>query len=167
MTKSNSSATLSTSNLYEHPWFSQLKLLDDTTICGSQSQQKPKSETPGQKSTKYCPRCKTEKPRDQFNKATFETSGLQVYCRICSNQHNREVRRIRKTAPPRPDNCECCGKADPKLFLDHADNKFRGWLCNACNAGIGALGDNLEGVARAITYLQTHGNEIQNSVGAA
>jgi len=47
MTNYNSSATPSTSNNYEHPWFSQLKLLDNTTISDSQSQLKPVQEKPG------------------------------------------------------------------------------------------------------------------------
>ena len=158
MTKSNSSVLQSTSNLYEHPWYNQLKLLDSTTTCESQSQPKLKLGTAGQKSTKYCPRCKTEKSRNDFYRYSQDSSGLQPYCKECGKQHSREVTRIRKTAPPKPDNCQCCGKLDPKLFLDHADNKFRGWLCNACNAGIGSLGDNLNGVTKAIIYLQTHGS---------
>ena len=123
-------------------------------------QPKLKQETTGQRSTKFCPRCKTEKSRDCFYKYSQDSSGLQPYCKDCGKQHSREVAAIRKTAPPRPTNCECCNKVDPKLFLDHADNKFRGWLCNACNAGIGSLGDNLEGVTKAIIYLKTHGSQI-------
>lgn len=58
----------------------------------------------------------------------------------------------------RPETCECCGgppTGKGVLHLDHCHEtgKFRGWLCNKCNAGIGSLGDGLVGVARALDYL--------------
>lgn len=60
---------------------------------------------------------------------------------------------------PRPEVCECCGKenwAGKVLCLDHCHNSavFRGWLCTKCNAGIGHLGDSLEGVLLAADYLR-------------
>lgn len=65
---------------------------------------------------------------------------------------------------PMPDHCECCGKLETTvrkgsllcLHLDHChgSNKFRGWLCNACNLGIGKLGDTVESLERALAYLK-------------
>ena len=51
--------------------------------------------------------------------------------------------------------CEICGKSSP-LVVDHCHvtGAIRGPLCYGCNSGIGLLGDNLEGVLRAVTYLQ-------------
>jgi len=56
--------------------------------------------------------------------------------------------------------CACCGaKANrngKRLFVDH-DHKtgaVRGVLCHKCNAGIGALGDDLAGLRRAVAYLK-------------
>ena len=65
-----------------------------------------------------------------------------------------------KSAPPRPENCQCCGK-QTRLVPDHyrGTPKFRGWICRACNIGIGKLGDNIEGVTQALNYL-TNGNQI-------
>ena len=58
---------------------------------------------------------------------------------------------------PRPENCECCGSAPGirGLSLDHCHvtGGFRGWLCNKCNVSIGGLGDNLDGLHRAVEYL--------------
>ena len=59
---------------------------------------------------------------------------------------------------PTPENCECCGSkllGGKKTHLDHchATGMFRGWLCNKCNLGIGALGDSVAGVENAIRYL--------------
>ena len=61
----------------------------------------------------------------------------------------------------RPSVCECCGQP-PKggrgkyVVLDHchAHGTFRGWLCWHCNTGIGKLGDNVEGLMRAVEYLR-------------
>lgn len=63
---------------------------------------------------------------------------------------------------PRPEFCELCGGKNVfnralALDHDHATDKFRGWLCGNCNIGLGKLGDNLDGVLRAIKYLQENG----------
>lgn len=43
------SANINTPRIYQHPWYSQLPLLENTTTCASQLQQKQKSEPTGQK----------------------------------------------------------------------------------------------------------------------
>lgn len=72
-------------------------------------------------------------------------------------------KRSKLPEPTRPETpeCECCGKvftADPHkgATLDHCHKtgKFRGWLCGCCNRAIGKLGDDLQGVQRAISYLK-------------
>lgn len=47
MTNYNLSATLDTSNLYEHPWYSQLQLLENTTTSESQLPPKLVRDKPG------------------------------------------------------------------------------------------------------------------------
>jgi hypothetical protein len=37
---------------------------------------------------------------------------------------------------------------------DHRTGKIRGVLCDACNKGIGLLGDTKEGLEQALAYLQ-------------
>jgi hypothetical protein len=37
---------------------------------------------------------------------------------------------------------------------DHETGEVRGVLCNRCNVGIGNLGDSVEGVERALSYLR-------------
>lgn len=55
--------------------------------------------------------------------------------------------------------CAICGKTPEqlgyRLYIDHCHStgKLRGLLCNNCNTGLGALGDNIEGVAKALNYL--------------
>ena len=57
--------------------------------------------------------------------------------------------------------CDCCGVDSKdlkgeKLHLDHCHktSEYRGHLCGSCNRGIGMLGDNFEGVQRAVDYLK-------------
>ena len=56
--------------------------------------------------------------------------------------------------------CACCGKHQLELTKtlnvdhDHSTDIVRGLLCWECNVGIGKLGDNLEGVMKAIKYLE-------------
>ncbi len=79
--------------------------------------------------------------------------------RVRRLERERRRRKVGMPAPTRPDpgiceNCEQSG--DRSLALDHCHRtgKFRGWLCFKCNAAIGALGDNIEGLQRAIDYLR-------------
>ena len=57
------------------------------------------------------------------------------------------------------DGCACCGvtgnKDGARLFIDHCHETgtIRGIICRKCNSGIGALGDNVEGLRRALAYL--------------
>lgn len=57
--------------------------------------------------------------------------------------------------------CAICGKPDPKfsnLAVDHCHEtgQVRGLLCRLCNTGIGALGDNVAGLLRALEYLKKY-----------
>lgn len=92
--------------------------------------------------------------------------------RAAAWQHNnRERARIRfrnwrrkkegiPDAPyPAPDNCENCARVfksghDCHLDHDHKTGKFRGWLCNRCNRGLGYFGDTLEGMKQGVSYLE-------------
>ena len=80
--------------------------------------------------------------------------------RANSLKGRRRSRGAPEPTRPMPDNCECCGrhKSDSKKAIhldhDHGTGAFRGWLCNRCNAGIGMLGDNIEGLQRAVAYLE-------------
>lgn len=51
--------------------------------------------------------------------------------------------------------CAICRKAK-KLVVDHCHNKnsIRGLLCTECNKGIGLLGDDVDGLERALAYIR-------------
>lgn len=81
-----------------------------------------------------------------------------------NGEHHRNYERNRKGLPvptrPCPDACENCDTPawllTRSLALDHCHEtgKFRGWLCSKCNASIGGLGDNEDGLLRAVAYLR-------------
>jgi hypothetical protein len=52
--------------------------------------------------------------------------------------------------------CAVCGKTQGRQVVDHdhVTGKVRGILCVRCNVSIGGLGDNAEGLMRAICYLE-------------
>lgn len=54
--------------------------------------------------------------------------------------------------------CDICDKAfsfeTACLDHDHATGRFRGWLCRRCNSSLGVFGDTVEGLQKAIAYLE-------------
>lgn len=58
--------------------------------------------------------------------------------------------------------CACCGIHQNELTKkfavdhDHDTGLIRGLLCNHCNLALGKLGDNIEGLMRALNYLEKH-----------
>ena len=58
--------------------------------------------------------------------------------------------------------CACCGIHQNELTMkfavdhDHDTGLIRGLLCNHCNMAIGILGDNIEGLMKALNYLEKH-----------
>ena len=94
------------------------------------------------------------------------------YCLACNNEDGRRWNRknpdtrrsyahkfhaIPAPTRPMPERCECCNrKASGKRLAvdhDHETGEFRGWLCNACNTGLGLLGDKKENLESAVKYL--------------
>jgi hypothetical protein len=75
----------------------------------------------------------------------------------------RAVQRKARGAPiatrPVPEHCENCGRlpngqgGTMHLDHDHKTGKFRGWLCQSCNVGLGHLGDSIASLQSAIAYL--------------
>lgn len=55
---------------------------------------------------------------------------------------------------PMPELCEAgCGRKAKCLDHCHMTGIFRGWLCNACNLGLGNLGDTHEAIKRVDAYF--------------
>lgn len=58
-----------------------------------------------------------------------------------------------------PPTCEICNRPPNKRALaldhDHVTGKFRGWLCENCNNGLGRFKDNITLLLQAAIYLET------------
>jgi hypothetical protein len=109
---------------------------------------------------RVCSKCNTRKPLQDFYK---DRDGHSLKCKICNYRINKITKNLHKTAPPRPQACECCGKvSDSPLVLDHdhETGKFRGWICAKCNLGLGRLGDTIESLMRAVEYLKKSASRI-------
>lgn len=104
---------------------------------------------------KKCIYCEEVKCKDKFPKHSLYKDRLDTRCKDCIKKHSTIRRELKKNAPPRPELCECCNKIPIKWVLDHdhKTNKFRGWICDRCNTGLGKLGDDLEGLIKAVKYL--------------
>jgi hypothetical protein len=54
--------------------------------------------------------------------------------------------------------CGICREKPPECVdHDHVTGMVRGLLCKWCNSNLGAFGDNIEGLERAIAYLKGAG----------
>jgi hypothetical protein len=109
---------------------------------------------------KICVKCKILKPITDFRLSSkAEGSNYRrPECYECEKKYQK-TRNRKERAKMRPilgTPCQCCGKSDKALVYDHQhiDNKFRGWICQSCNIGIGRLGDCIEGVEKALIYLK-------------
>lgn len=58
--------------------------------------------------------------------------------------------------PPRPKNCEACGRKTKKLHFDHCHlfGHFRGWICRGCNLALGHVDDNPRILKALLLYLE-------------
>lgn len=114
-----------------------------------------------------CKTCANEYSRKWYikNKDNFNSRRKKEYKEGKSKTIKAKVREswrikngISEPTRPCPKLCECCGNPPgiKALALDHnhSTGKFRGWLCGKCNTGIGALGDTLAGIQKAIQYLE-------------
>jgi len=112
--------------------------------------------------SKTCSYCSTEKPLFEFPKHKGCYDGYDTRCRSCIKERSKQTNHIRKTAPPKTEVCDCCGKPPVdqagrrkvSLSMDHDPETlvFRGWLCNACNVAFGLLGDNEKGIKKLLEY---------------
>lgn len=85
--------------------------------------------------------------------------GRMEILKVQGRKSNRKRLNIPEPTRPEPSHCECCGSPPVPgkiLHLDHchASGTFRGWLCMRCNTAIGKLGDNLDGLMKAVAYIQ-------------
>jgi hypothetical protein len=98
--------------------------------------------------------------RDHGQEPSYQWGCRCPLCREAHRVHATEKRymlkngRIPDMTKAQGGLCACC-KQERTLVVDHihGTSHVRGLLCHACNTGIGKLGDDIEGVQRALDYL--------------
>ena len=109
---------------------------------------------------KICTQCGVEKPMDSFPKRDGPNRSTRNRCTECIKRSTSVVKILRKEYLKEhgsiPETCACCGKKSSRMVCDHnhQTEKFRGFICSHCNAGIGLLGDDLQGILNAQRYLK-------------
>ena len=122
--------------------------------------------------TRKCRICSEEKPITHYQKnRSQQIINGKIYpalyrseCKVCRSAGGRAdssaaqkiMKKMKMKRPELGTPCDNCGKTTQKLVFDHCHetNVFRGWLCYQCNTSIGNLGDNIEGLERALNYLK-------------
>lgn len=117
--------------------------------------------------TKLCTMCNKILPTHKFSKEGSK-GYLRYECRDCAKKQVKLVAKIKKSAPTitKDHTCPVCqrtagelttyGKNKKAVWVadhDHQTEKFRGWICQKCNLGLGNLGDDAERCKRAAEYL--------------
>lgn len=87
-----------------------------------------------------------ERARINFSRSRYKRNGMDPV----------EAARVRRE---HSGCCDCCGRDKSggngwAVDHDHTTGRVRGVLCNWCNTAIGRLGDTLEGVLKAVRYLE-------------
>lgn len=103
---------------------------------------------------------------EEYVHGLSKTYGAGCRCLECKATHTNTMaetnylkRRINKEVELEAQGnvCACCRYPQDRYVLDHVHGtyKFRGYLCSNCNSGIGKLGDNIEGLEKALAYLKS------------
>jgi hypothetical protein len=121
---------------------------------------------------KTCNKCLQELDDSLFSRHSG-ANYLRPECKACNNKLSKErkILRDKHGYPEQGYKCPICLKGESELKgvggkasiwvvdHDHISGKFRGHLCHICNRAIGAFGDSIERIERAIDYLKFSGEE--------
>ncbi len=119
----------------------------------------------------YCRECCSRESRERYkkNRVGIARQSRQRYKDSKQVQEARRQYRLKHKYGLTPEQhrqiyldqgerCALCGDSMPYDWLytdhDHQTAKVRGLLCCSCNTGLGHLDDSVEGLRRAIEYLE-------------
>ena len=117
------------------------------TKCGED-----KDETEFYKNFSQCKECHRLNMKKQYNKnkTHYKAKGRRAMIKKDYGITQEEYNYCMSTS----DCCQICGSTENLCYdHDHTTMKFRGVLCKKCNKGLGLLGDNKEGILRALEYI--------------
>ena len=121
---------------------------------------------------RLCKSCNVEKPIDDFQKLTYNTSRFS--CKACRVEEAKDYRFRKEYGISRDEyhekrkeqnySCVICNKHEDNhsrgtLFVDHdhETGKYRALLCTTCNTLLGMAKDSPELLEKAAEYLRKHG----------
>lgn len=131
---------------------------------------------------KICSKCKTEKPLSDYHKRNNRPCGVRSICKDCykgykykrREGYEREYDLMKSYSITVQDynemyeyqngKCKICEKGTDTmgrkkhLCVDHnhGTGQIRGLLCDKCNRAIGLLGDSINTLKKAVSYLEEH-----------
>ena len=94
-------------------------------------------------------------------------AGRTSYCKPCGKEYHKVMRKLKQeTKTPDLDYvCPICQRSGHEIHVyshvstpwrldhDHVTGKFRAYLCDSCNVGLGKFQDSPDMLQRAIDYL--------------
>jgi len=99
-------------------------------------------------------------PMSCTNYRPHNWSGYERQDAIIRRQYGISMQEFNELLEHQGGGCAICAKPISKLRrrmnIDHCHdtNQVRGILCSGCNTGLGHLGDNIDGLLRAVAYLK-------------
>jgi hypothetical protein len=122
-------------------------------------------------------------PTEAFCRNRSSGDGRAYYCRPCHAQQQRDTRErlyggsyrhyklrlkygigaaeVDAMVARQGGVCAICEERPAvQVDHDHKTGKVRGILCDGCNGGLGAFGEDLDLMERAAKYLKFHGNAV-------
>ena len=135
--------------------------------------------------TKKCIKCSKYRTLDNFD-TNMNPNVLRNDCRICRKKQHKELSYLKKQysgTKPKDSNYRCpiCDRTESDIKftgaydavmrksltvwrLDHSHDtgKFRGWICDCCNRGLGGQGfsESVRALKNAIKYLEGSESEF-------
>jgi hypothetical protein len=91
----------------------------------------------------------------KYSKEYYRKNKRQYFLRNLNNSYNLSEEDYLDLLSGQNNKCKLCDQ-ERKLQVDHCHetNKIRGLLCMPCNVGLGMLGDNVEGLEKALRYIK-------------
>ena len=129
---------------------------ESSTTSGSQWLQSQSQVQAGGKFTKKCRACNQALPIESFPHFSTSKAGRKNTCKSCTKAlaEVRTYLRERNPTPP-PGLCPICQQHTDTWVLDHChfSSRFRGYICNSCNLGLGRFNDDPGHLITALRYL--------------
>jgi hypothetical protein len=117
---------------------------------------------------KTCVKCTRLLPSQFYLLNKSCKDGLNGWCKECAkdavlqNKYGITLDKYKTMLIAQNHSCAICKTKDPmgptgEFVVDHChtSGKVRGLLCNHCNTGLGKLGDTVESLEKAISYLKS------------